>query len=285
MKTSCICILVFIILISGSPLKAILKKDYKQMNLNGFVKSIVEIVYGVNEKDGKIIRDSGSIFSFAPTRLYFFDGNGNLTESREEYQEGIPTKTVFLYDDKGNEIENILYRHNREKEVQDTTTSRYDDNGNKIEENYSGYVKQKRTYLYDDKGHLIEMNLTTFSSRGNVNNKTVYKYEINGNMVEESEYRSTGEFMKNIKYSFDEKGNKTEDQEFKPEGILRFKSTYKYDEMNNTIEENRFGSTGNILKSTTNNYEYDIHNNWIKLLIFENKILKAIAERKIEYYK
>jgi hypothetical protein len=284
MKTSCICILVFII--SGSLLKPINKNDYKKMNLNGFVKSIVQIAYGVNEKDGKIVRDSGSIFSFAPTRLYFFDGNGNLTEEREEYPDGsLPTKTVFLYDDKGNEIENILYRHNREKEVQDTTTSRYDDNGNKIEEKYSGFVKQKRTYLYDDKGHLIEMNLTTFSSRGNVNTKTVYNYDIIGNMVEESEYRSTSEFIKNIKYSFDEKRNKTEMQEFILNGILKSKGTYKYDEMNNAIEENVYGSNGNILKSTAYNYEYDGHNNWIKVLIFENKILKAIAERKIEYYK
>ena len=251
------------------------------MNLTGQVKSIKQVSYGITESNGKIIRDSTGVFSFTPVRLFTFDRNGNLTETLEDHSNGNIFRHFYKYDPDGKEIENIVYKP--DGSIQERTFARYDEIGNKTEEEYSGFVNQKRTFKYNDKGYLVEENIYEYERKSNW--KTIYTYDKKGNQIEQNHYRPNGQLNKNIACKYDDKGNQIELKQHNPSGKLLNKSTFKYDERNNRTEEIHYNPDGTIYSSNTYKYEYDDQNNWIIQVSYENVKPIIKVEREIEYYK
>jgi hypothetical protein len=88
------------------------------------------------------------------------------------------SKNTYKYDEKGNNIEDNLYK--ADGSLPWKHTFKYDVKGNKIEEiiyNASnGSLSSKNTYKYDEKGNNIERN--TYDGDGSLRVKNTYKYEF-----------------------------------------------------------------------------------------------------------
>ena len=82
---------------------------------------------------------------------------------------------------------------------------------------------------------------------GNIKRKTVFKFNNDGNKIEESHYDSDGELFSKSKYTYDEKGNIIEDSSYDSDGGLKWKWKYTYDEKGNKIE-NRLYNVNNVLE-------------------------------------
>lgn len=125
------------------------------------------------------------------TRYYFDDGT--LAESIENVydEKGVLTESIvssygeecrwgYKYDENGNRTECIIYGEDNET-IESRTEYKYDENGNEIEIIYywgneiSGHWEQD----YDDTGNQI--GCRTYSSTGELEEKTEYKYDENGN--------------------------------------------------------------------------------------------------------
>ena len=101
---------------------------------------------------------------------------------------------------------------------------------------------------------------------GNIERKTVFKFNNDGNKIEVSHYQFKCEFIYNekdntlkmsyddsdeelfskYKYTYDEKGNLLETNNYKSDGNLLLKCKYTYDKKGNKIEE-RLYNINNIL--------------------------------------
>ena len=90
--------------------------------------------------------------------------------------------------------------------------------------------------------------------------KTIYKFNNKGNLIESNRYDSKGNFSWKYNYKYDNRGNKI------------------YECSSNSIGENYIDYP---YKFT---YEFDDIGNWIKKIEYRNNIPSIIYERDIEYY-
>lgn len=81
---------------------------------------------------------------------------------------------------------------------------------------------------------------------GELNHKKRYVFSSRGNLIEESEYNSSGLRIKNVFNSYDSAGNLIEATEYNHSGDSIWKTLYKYDSMGNMIEEARYNSDGSL---------------------------------------
>ena len=88
---------------------------------------------------------------------------------------------------------------------------------------------------------------------GNIKRKTVFKFNNDGNKIEESRYNSDGELSSKCKYTYDDKGNMIE--LFLHDEDLSWKWEYTYDDKGNKIEKNYYHSNGVLLSKSK--YTYD----------------------------
>lgn len=161
----------------------------------------------------------------------------------------------------------------------------FNNKGNGIEENAynaDGSFAYKWTCKYDNKGNQIETN--DYDSDGKFYKKWIIKYKYKWNKIETNVYNSDGSFSHKWILKYDYKGNQIEQNNYRSDGSLVRKWVSKYDDKGNQIEENAYNSDGSLGVNCNYEYEYDEKNNWIKKIIFENKIPEYILERKIEYY-
>jgi len=304
--------------------KSLKKDSYEVIKKNGEIhkgKIVIEYEskqYFIFDTKGNKIEEGsykyetdGSIITYT----YKYNDKGNKTEKKKYYIDGgLETKYIYKYDDIGNLIEESDYF--QENRINNKQTYKYNDKGNLIETNYSNStgMKTKQTYKYDNKENLIEEIYSTsfsvssgyegyetkyiykYDSKGNeiekefytdgrFEVKTTYKYDDKGNITEDGMYDSFGKSLGENQYKYDDKGNKIEwNYKNSLYGGLKGKVTLKYDDKGNLIEENNFKSFGLSKKNTTDKYEYDENNNWIKRVGYIKKKPVGIIERTIEYY-
>lgn len=119
---------------------------------------------------------------------------------------------------------------------------------------------------------------------GSFNNNRRYRFDENGNMIEENIYDSFSDLNYKRTFKYDKSGNKIEETIFTPEGGLDFTLTFKYDENGNQIEENAHSPRDSLIYKHTHKYEYDNKGNWIKST---SKLFgghEIVRERIINYY-
>lgn len=248
------------------------KNDPTDLNLKGKVKSLTEINYKAVVMTGEI--QTGDIID----------------------------KTIYSFNDKGNKIEENIYRADGSLDASGSGkyNYKYDDKGNMIEENYyrsyydkssNGWISspnyEKNIYKYDNKGNMIEENLYD-EPKGSLFAKYICKYDDKGNNIEDDYYMYiNGDSLKSIFHIFkyDDKENIIEHNEYQADGSLYYKFIYNYDNIGNKIEEKCYIYT--ISPSLDYNYYYkyvyDKTGNWIKKTTFENDIPEKITEREIKY--
>lgn len=284
--------------------KSKIETDLEKRGFKGKVKSIKSTTYKAIEKFGKIQKGEE-----VDKLLSIFSEKGNFTERIYSKNGKIDSKQTYIYNDKGNIIEQKEYDSDGNLKLQ--TTYNYDDNGNKIEENtFGGYQTQKTTYKYDDKRREVE-SLITLSFQGingSAELRITKEYDQKGNIIEEKNYNNHNKLSSKGIYTYDERGNKIKEifinlDSKKPEE----KNIYIYDKNNNKIEvqkyisENlsekttiKYDEKGNILEEHITDfniktsfkivYKNDKTGNPIEKVYYNNGILYMIDEIEIEYY-
>lgn len=151
----------------------------------------------------------------------------------------------------------------------------------------NGNLKSRLTFRYDLKGNLTSkdfIDYTPGSSGYNLNlalNKTVYKYDQTGNILEMSveEEAIPGKITKyKSTYKYNDKGMCIEWNFFNTKDILTNKTTYHYDERGNMVEQN---STDQILGGKTI-CRYDEKGNQTEEKTYDND--KKLVSEKIYGY-
>lgn len=158
------------------------------------------------DKNGNQIEDSnyyadGSVYN---KTICVFDKDNNLLEktiinpndlfssevnkridSRYPKFYMLPSKTIYEYDDKNQNIKKTYFSTNNPSKKPSEDIMKYDNLGNKIEENYFSYENNygnKIIYKYDENNNEIERN--KFDNYNNLKMKQSSKYDKNNNLIE-----------------------------------------------------------------------------------------------------
>lgn len=181
-----------------------------------------------------------------------YDVKGNRIEEDQLYnEESLNFKSVFVYDSNGRLKEGVEY-------------------------NYKGVVVFKWTYTHDAAMKITEKrvlpNEALFST-------SVYRYDANGNLVEEARsHTQTANSFKWI-YTYDEAGRMLDESFYlirskplpnKTGKSLNYKSVYSYGKEGHPTEKIHYGPTGGLESKKSYRYEYDAEGNWISQTAWES---------------
>ena len=167
---------------------------------------------------------------------------------------------------------------------------------------FGGSGSTRNEMKYDESGKKNEW--IVFNSDGSIQGRSIYKYDKNGYVTEESRYSQVtpakGDitYQGKIIYKYDDNGNKIEEASYGPDGAKGYIITLKYDSKGYKIQEKDGNHITNYVNDEKGNpieitlegkqrysYVYDEKGNWIVQNIFENSVEGAyIKERKIKYY-
>ena len=150
----------------------------------------------------------------------------------------------------------IYYKVQHVKEMESKTISKYDVKGNKTEvtcyniENANESLLGKDVFKYDNNGNMIEQ--VRHKADRALAMKIILKYDDKGNQVEEDYYDPYGGSLEGQDiYKYDNKGNRIE----RIDSISCRKWIYKYDGNGNQIEEVFYEGDGSL--STKLIYKYN----------------------------
>lgn len=162
----------------------------------------------------------------------------NCTENTTIYENGKETtyKSAYrVFDKDGNTTEDTEY--NQDGSVKRKETAKYsgknkteeviDERGDK-ETSTAGKTYKKTTWKYDNDGDEIEQ--VEYDEKGNVTKKTTYAYNKNKDKLYEVIYDGKGALIKKIAYGYDTKGLKISKTTYGPGDVVLkvVKYTYGY---------------------------------------------------------
>jgi hypothetical protein len=288
--------------------------DLTKENLKGKVKTLFEQHCSFDSIENKDTGNSKITCNHKTKRI--FDERGNTIERNWYYSDWhdlsgkLESKKTFIYDNKGNIIENEEWEFGR---LSSKYKYKYDFNRNLIEENYykpEGVLISKETYKYDGKRNRIEVNRYKYD--GSLEWKFTYKYDNKNNKIEEKWHSDAGELYKKQTYKYDNNKNKIEEKWYKSDESLEIRLIYKYNSNGIKIEEMCFNYEGVLISTTifnydskgnkieqnikefyeglesnftiTYKYDFDQQGNWIYQTIFYNGKPAYFKEREIEYF-
>ena len=110
----------------------------------------------------------------------------------------------------------------------------YDNQGNLIKEKMVFRKTNVYYYKYDKNGNRIEENY--FEPEGKLKWRSYFKYDSNGNKIERISYDSNGKFKHNRYFRYDALGNMIENCLIDKNGYLTENSIWNYDRYGNLLE-------------------------------------------------
>ena len=146
-----------------------------------------------------------------------------------------------------------------------------------------------RRYKYDDDGNLVEE--INYDING-LAQTWKDKYDNDGNKIESNVYDKDREPISKIKFKYDDDGNKVEENMYEINGELIAKFQFKYDDDGNRVEENSYDKNGELYLKRNYKYdEFDSNKNWQIRVTYEKyapfnsvEVATKITWREIEYY-
>lgn len=257
-------------------------KKHGLIVLAGFIIGVAIFSCCTNNKNrNSLTKDGlkGKVKTIEETRY-------DVVEKFGELQKGsIRIKATYEYDENGNLNEQISSISNRAYGT--TYTNKYNEKGNLIGKNIVsdalGRSGCKFTYKYDENGNRIEE--VFYDSTGRLYYETTSKFDEKGNQIEYVFFNPRENWKNKETYEYDKKGNQIGGNYYDSSGRLTNKITYKYDEKGNQIEFRYCNSDGKLKNKYTYKYnDFDKEGNWRKKVEFTNNKPTLIIEKKIEYY-
>jgi len=175
--------------------------------------------------------------------------------------------------DAGERMERVAYeydtRNRRQREMIDegdgyqyrSRAYAHDRSGRVLAEasyNMCGTFSSLTLYTYDDAGRLQE----DLSYRLRSLFKRTYEFDSHGRVAFRRNYKNNGA-ISSTGYRYDAQGRLGEQSEFRPDGSLERTVSYQYDRQGNQTLEEATNPTDPSLNGTrTSNYEFDAQGNW-----------------------
>lgn len=257
-----------------------LDNDLIKENLKGKVKSYTQATYNAEEKFGETQR-----YKRPKEDEYFkkeFNEMGNIISELHYYKNGEKRyKTIYEY----NKDQNLIYKYDTIIGVYDKIKPiekyKYDKNQNLLEKMKfnKGILWYRRLYEYDRKGNLVSdalikkgktskkkvytfendrvIHYVAYDGDGEQKNKTEFKYDDNGNIIEKITNWKGGDVTKSF---LDKNGNEIKYISYNSSGFIEMKREFKYDNDGNQIELLFYNEDGTISKQL---FEYDENGNEI----------------------
>ena len=253
---------------------------YFDLNLHGEVNTLIEIEYMAFNYNDAVLK--GTVKS---TEITLFDRNGRIT-NKYYPQNGLFSKYEYVYDDRGNKVEEYKYLRNR---LAYRYEYRYDEKRNMIESrtySFDGPIisKYSHKYRFNEKGNVIEEK--QYNSTGIHLFTNSSDYDALGNLLEltKIQHYNDGSSEKEVT-KYDVNGNVLEETSYNINGIPYRKTSYKYDEKRNIVEKRHYRLNNELISILTYEYsEYDSKGNWIQRVEYANDSLYSYTERIINYY-
>lgn len=276
------------------------KNSLTEENLNGIIKSVKTIEYGMVMETVDGIGKGSEFITFyseynidgmATKRAAFDDKENMFFEFTNKYNEknqvvNSSSKFVdtlgfvekeYIYNENDQLIEEISYDEN--DEISGKKIYSYNDEGNNdsiINEDKNGNLLPKNEYIYDKNGNKSESIVTHYSTSTSSKtshkiithheskNRKVYTYDKRGNEIlavsSNADKDSTGEWTSKYEKAYDRFDN-----------VVKVNYVYKdYDD---------FSYIANIV------YVYDEQNNWVESDTFKDGVSENRAVREIVYYE
>ena len=244
-----------ILIISYTALSQIIKDRTK---LKGAPKSAEVEVTRVSQKAGNIAESAR-----VPTANYFFDSNGNLTESTiYNYDGSFYTKYVATFDDNGKKKEEAYY--SSKGKLVDKMAYNYDASGRvseKVIEKGKTSPQRTTSLKYDNDGRIIEKISNPVKDRPQ--SKVGYSYDESNRKIEQRAYDANGDVIGTTTTTFDGQGRlfRIVNQFTKPfSGSWRMELAY---DSNGNVSEEKFYVLDGV-SAWRYEYELDQNGNWIK---------------------
>lgn len=136
-----------------------------------------------------------------------------------------------------------------------------------------------RTRLFDNYGRLMESK--SLYSDGSLIGMNTYKYDKNGNLIEDKWYQSRGLSMYHI-YKYDTKGNNIEDNHYESDGKLSSKIINKFDLNNNEVDSRVYVSNGSLYRKTLSKFDDDNFKIQEEVSEFDGSRLVVIKKESME---
>jgi len=242
--------------------------------------------------------------------------SGNVSKSNN-----VPFEESYsLFDTRGNEIESSDRNSSTHKNVKIISTynsTEYCTKTVKYEYNGKDTTIQVALHKYDDKGNEAETQLSllskTSSENGNGSLKAIYKYDVNGNLLQGNYIKGNDTTLPQNVYTYDKQGNVTEDDfyngsenlqtrtinVYNVKGTKTERTDYwyndgpavvkklvcQYDEHGNVIKGDEYDAVGTLLANGSFKIYYDNVGNRIKQIEYINNKPVFITEYKIIYYQ
>ena len=201
-----------------------------------------------------------------------YNAKGNVAKTEALKDTGLnnarPNKIDYAYDEEGNLIESTSL--NPDGSVLVKTKNKYNDTGKMTEmltENTSSDPRKKifikLNLSYNAEGEIAKAE--ALDGAGKILSVIEYKYDANGNLVEQVN-QVQGKQLR-LLHTYDANGKVLESTQLDEEGVVKSKTINKYDEKGNNIEmeidhpaaefktksENTFDAKGNITEQKTFN--------------------------------
>lgn len=219
---------------------------------------------------------------------YKYDSKGNCIEyTQYKDNNSIDKKRIFKFDERGNRIEDNMYRS--DGSLYYKHSYKYNVNNKVIEEifvNSKGEIENSKIISYDNnlnKIRIIELD-KDYSTNIMVNWESHYEYDSRNNLIQDFRNKN-GAFHHKTIYKYDINNNKIEEVTFNEDREITAKTISIYDDFNNLVKEINYDENDVVVNSRSFEYEYDSMNNWIKMVSFKNGIAETIEEREITYYE
>ncbi len=149
--------------------------------------------------------------------------------------------STLNYNSNGFLTETIIY--SLDGTVKDKYTYEYDKNGRRIKTSrYSdGQLLNSYKYDYNEFGNKIKA--YSYNPAGELEEYYLYKYDGEGNLVEEDWFSASGEKIYSVENDYDD-GVKTRTSTYDKNNDLIFEYVFKYDQKGNIIEEIKYDVNG-----------------------------------------
>jgi hypothetical protein len=263
MKTVSTCLLFCLVLQIASAQNETLTTSLREMEIKGPAKEIIEYIY-----NGKLNETSVDTSKKPTKRIMDFDANGNkIAEIFLSSKGALVTKLTFDYHEKNKVTVREFDANNRLNEI---SVFNYDDNRQLL--GRDGYNPQ------------FETAIAIF--------KTAYKYDANGNRIEEDSYIGVNLLLKDLLF-YDGKNRKEKVESYDMKGKLLSISKFKYDGHGDLASQEHDVNMAGMTDNTTSNYQKkDKYGNWLlqtstqkgKNFLLGSTVTKTITKRSIKYF-
>jgi hypothetical protein len=255
--------------------------DIDKMQLKGKVKSLIQTPYNI-AYEGSTIKHSEKITDFFYENFNLkFNIAGYLTR---EIEFNTKVKYIYKYYDQFNREK--LYQKKYYNYFHKLVLKKefiYNKSG-KLSKRIGGYILDKSTYKYDSFGNLIEF--IAYESENKIDGMIFNKYDSNNQLIESQEYYDLETPSDKILFFYNNENQLIKTEKYNKHNLLnsikKYKNkvciSYKWLSYNDNLEVKE--SNQYIYK-----YQFDSQMNWVKRITILNDVPNHISIRRIKYYK